>query len=414
MDIDKNKKEIQNKKIKNSIFKNVWLYVAKFRFSTNILKSIDFSNKPKYQRIQLRSEIVKFSKLYNSSRTKTYSLIFLLGIFVAIITLFLFKNTGIYTAGVTGVFQGLAGLIKSHMNNNSTDENTTRLVSNFVYWGLYFLTNIPLCIFAYKKISKKLAILTILYIAVNQCFGFILDLIPGVNNIKIFGDTSTGTIPEYIKFLHWDNAGSKTFSLFVYSIVAGFCIGIPYSIIYIVGASTGGSDVVSFYYAKIKNKNIGKSLIVINVCCTITSSLLGSFGAAFISSQKAVVLDGNPTHYVEAILSPNLVFSAISATVLGMIINIFFPKTRFVMIKIHSKKIEEIREHLILSHYSKGFSFYNIIGGYSLKEHKVLETTCMFIDLPRIIDIIRKVDKNALVTAIKISDIDGTMCVSSK
>ena len=49
-----------------------------------------------------------------------------------------------------------------------------------------------------------------------------------------------------------------------------------YTIVYALGGSTGGSDIVSIYYLKIKLKSLGEILIIINFFCVIMGSFIGS------------------------------------------------------------------------------------------------------------------------------------------
>ncbi|MBR2651279.1 hypothetical protein IKE96_00585 [bacterium] len=49
------------------------------------------------------------------------------------------------------------------------------------------------------------------------------------------------------------------------------------SCIYILGASSGGTDFMGFYYSKIKNKSIGNLLTIFNVISLVIGVILGSF-----------------------------------------------------------------------------------------------------------------------------------------
>lgn len=370
------------------------------------LDHVEKTSEHKFVEVDLRSDILKYSKLYKTSKRKTYLFVCLLGVIASLVTLFLFQNSGVYSSGVSGVFQGIARMIRSGLLvQNNLSVGTIDTIYNVFFWITYFLVNIPLCIFAYKKISKKFAILTILYIAVNQISGLLFNLIPGIGALDLLGNTSGNNIN--VNYLEWDDTGSRPFNLFIYTIIGAALIGWIYSILYILGTSTGGSDVISFYYAKVKNRNIAKTLVIVNVICTLSSALLGTFGAMCIQHQDQVFKSTSAVF--SAILSPNLVFSSLSAIIMGMVINNYFPRSKFITIKVYSTKTLEIRQKFIDSGYNHGFTIYNITNGYTLSQGHCLETTCMFIEIATVINIIRSIDNNAIVKVIPLTAVDGKM-----
>jgi uncharacterized membrane-anchored protein YitT (DUF2179 family) len=81
---------------------------------------------------------------------------------------FLIKNTGLYNSGLSGIVQGIARISDTFMIKNNVDTQTATLIFNLLFWVLYILINIPLFIFAYKKIGKTFANLTMVFVIVNS------------------------------------------------------------------------------------------------------------------------------------------------------------------------------------------------------------------------------------------------------
>jgi uncharacterized membrane-anchored protein YitT (DUF2179 family) len=73
----------------------------------------------------------------------------------------------------------------------------------------------------------------------------------------------------------------KALTLLLYGFVHGVFLSLIVSILYIVGASTGGTDFISFYFTN-KGKSLGKMLMTISFATTFVGCSLGSWMAAGI------------------------------------------------------------------------------------------------------------------------------------
>jgi len=364
------------------------------------------------QNVRFKSGIVKFSKLYDTTNlTKRYLLSFLFGIISGLATLFFIQNTGLYSPGLSGAIQGISRMVRTSI----TDPTIARNVYNFLFWGLYFIANIPLCIFAYFKVGKHFAILTILQITGAQITGLIISFIPGASDIMVFGSTVIdndpngyyeGLINNDIQLLDWSNTSqaAKIPSLIAYGFAAAVTDAIPISLNYIIGGSSGGTDVVSFYYARKKNKSIGTSLTYLNALTLVFGIIIGSFGAASMIDIKYATL--------ENFFSPNMVVSIMTTILMGLIYNHYFPKHKIIKVQVYSNKVREIRNHLIDENYSHALTINNTIGGYKWTSNQNIDTVCMYIELPELIYQIRKIDEDCLITTQRIIDVDGYMAVS--
>jgi uncharacterized membrane-anchored protein YitT (DUF2179 family) len=95
---------------------------------------------------------------------------------MSIATVLLVEVTGLYTGGFAACLQGIARLVYTAMMKHASGDNA-ELVANYVFnglfWGLYLLLNVPLTIFAFKKIGKSFAGLSLTYLVTLQLLGFV-------------------------------------------------------------------------------------------------------------------------------------------------------------------------------------------------------------------------------------------------
>lgn len=242
---------------------------------------------------------------------------------MGLVILFLLKNTGLYNSGLSAIGQGAARFIYTELRLANVDTNKANTIFNSLFWGLYFVLNLPFFIFGYLKIGKTFSLLTIVFLIFNTITGFALSLIPSVDNILILGDTiPKGVSPDQslvyngqnlfahygVYILPFDfNAkdgmiGSQPFVanqifdskldsvralfLLIYGIAYGLISAVCYGMVYVVGACTAGLDFVSIYYATVKQKSLGSFLIVFNSLSMIIGASLGSYASAgFIEAQ---------------------------------------------------------------------------------------------------------------------------------
>jgi uncharacterized membrane-anchored protein YitT (DUF2179 family) len=120
------------------------------------------------------SGIVKFARLYALNKTWIkYLIAVMLGLFMSISTVILVESTGLYTGGFGACFQGIARVAYVALSLKNVNPEVANIIYNALFWGLYVLLNIPLTIFAYFKINKQFAKLSVVYLFVLQGMGFV-------------------------------------------------------------------------------------------------------------------------------------------------------------------------------------------------------------------------------------------------
>lgn len=408
---------------------------------------------------------LKFKRLYNPKfRYSRYVIAAVIGIVMSFFSVLLVQSTGLYTGGFGAICQGIARLVYASLNINEVSSNETRLIIyNVLFWGLYLAINIPLIVFAYFKINKQFAILSVVYLVSMQGMGFVWGVIPQIADFKIFGLTNSiypqldnmkvqvnifaptwyPTIldnnnwvvdwDKLVKFkelvntsgfdTHWNQIRDTTdgraewiqnlvensnitnaFLLFLYCFGYSLISSLGYALVYILGGSTGGSDFITIYLSQEKNKNVGLMFIIVNAICMIIGITIGSYGAG-------VLIDSIHFSGAEFFFSANLFVSLLFIILNGVLMNKWFPWHKMTKIEIYSTKKQDVINELKAIGYTHPITIIEGTGGISGMKRDVLVTICMIVELPSVVRYVRLVDQDCLISSTPINDLDGNFTI---
>ncbi|MGL5640580.1 MAG: YitT family protein [Mycoplasmoidaceae bacterium] len=350
-----------------------------------------------------------------------YTIAVIVGILTALASMFLVRNMGLYSFGLSGIFQGVARIVKVTSSKYITDPQTIENIYNILFYGLYLLANIPLIIFSYFKLGKRFTYLSTIVIVLGNVIPILLGLIPGINDIYLFGhiEPNESLQANGVQLLTFFGDDLNKFGpLMIYAIVNGLITGGYIALILAVSGSTGGLDFISFFYSKKKGKPIGTILAYFNLVSVLVSIIIGSYIASgitdfnWVSNDPNENLDFAPTPFsYETLFSQNLVASIAMSIISSLTLNFLFPKDKKVKITIYSNKINEIRDYFYSQKFNHALTINKNIGGYSLEEKKSIEIVCLYMEIPILLDWIKKVDDQAFTTISSLLGIDGTLSV---
>ncbi len=345
-----------------------------------------------------------------------YLIAIIAGIISALASFFFVKNMGLYSFGLSGIFQGIARIVRVVFSKEITDPNTLDTIYNSLFYGLYLISNIPLIIFSFFKLGKHFTGLSTTVIVVSNVLPILIGLIEGANDVYLFGhiEPNEGLKHDQVQLLTFSGSDINKFgSLMIYGVVNGFLTGLFCALALAVSGSTGGLDFISFYYSKKKGKPIGTILAYFNLISVIISILIGSYIAAGITDFSWVgegKYNPSPFSY-QTFFSQNLVAS-ISMSIIGSLtLNFLFPKDKKVKLSIYSNKISEIRDYFYEQNFNHSLTINKNIGGYSLEEKKSIDIVCLYMEIPILIEWIKKVDDKALTTISSLLGINGQLNV---
>lgn len=369
------------------------------------------------KKIKLSQSFLHFSILHQINAFK-YQIILtiLISIIFAFFGVILVQNTGLYGMGVEGIGQAFARL-GSFLLSKYKDPKIGRIFYNILFWMFTLLMNVPLLIFSYFKISKKFCWLTTVFMVFSTLFGIVFSFIPKIDKLFIFGNLSQEGLDEIsafdIKIVFWNykNDAIKQLSLFLYAITWAIVQAMLASALFIIHSSSGGFDIIGIWYSKKFFKSVGTMFAILHLTSLIIANILGTYiptSLAAYDHEIVHVANWEPSLF----LSPNFIACIVMILTNGLIVNILFPKYNIVKVEIYSKKIDEINTLLQQSNkqvYTTSIS--KVIGGYSSKEQKVLNTTCLYFDAASLLRFVRKIDESAFFTITDIKKADGYIYV---
>ncbi|MDE6893912.1 MAG: YitT family protein [Malacoplasma sp.] len=366
-----------------------------------------------------KSTIGLFSKIYGRNDFKwRVGIIIIVGLLMSFTSLLFIQNTGVYISGTSGIFQGIARVVKMSLKKEGNlPEDTINLIYQIMFYVIYLTTNIPLIIFSFYKMGKKFTILSTIVVVLSNVVPLAINQIPGINNFFVFGDTripdtkidGVYAIPNAayrndLYLLNFEGLERElAISMFLYALFAGLINGLAYSMATAVGGSTGGLDFISFFFAYKKKKPIGPILLTFNVSSVLLSVTLGSFVSGGIAD------DSNWTF--QNYVSQNLMSGVIYTIVVITVLNVLFPKDKVVKIQIYCEDVMAIRNYLYSVNFNHSLTINTTTGGYSLQEKKNIEIICLYIEVPKIIRRLKEVKKDMMVTISPIKGIDGKLSV---
>jgi len=397
-------------------------------------KEINF-DKGVYKVGKVSAKGVPFAKLYFSKNIPLkYGLAAIMGFVFAVLALFLVKNTGGFSFGFSGLMQGIDRLIVYFIYKSGVSADKAKLAYSILFWGLILVANTPLFFFSWKKIGKRFTLLTLTFILTNSISGLLLDLIPGINNVFLFGDTTLYvvnnlpagytswiiklrdmginiipfSVPESLRILTvgdvtytiYDPANyAKPFFLLFAQLIYAFAGGCAFAVIYIIGGSTAGTDFISVYLSAKKGMNVSTAFFFINLACVTLASILGCYIPAALEIKECAGY--------QFFFSANLINTIISLLIFTLFFRKFYPRNKKYRVEVMSNNVDGIKKQLYFQHYVHATSLTDFTGGYEGKKIPAVMTICSTLELPLLLDIINTVDSNAIVDVTDVKYFQG-------
>ncbi len=273
-----------------------------------------------------------------------FSLVYVCGV------IWFLEPAKIYAGGVSGLSQLLRDVIYN-LSNGKVSLSLGLLTIVF---------NIPVFIIGWKGVSKRFVIYSAISVFSQAIF---LDIIP-------FVDFSEGRVL-------YGNDGL----IMLYALMGGILTAVPCALILKCGGSTGGIDILGQYLAFKKNISIGMVTLIINgllaICCGwIYGSALLCFYTIIRIIINSIVIDKIHNAYVHV--------SVEIITVMG----------------------EEVSRELT-TQLERGVTAYKAVGMYTHQEKMVLKTIISRFQLPKLVKIVKEVDKKSFITVTKVSGVIG-------
>ncbi len=286
----------------------------------------------------------------------------LVDIFSAFIFAFGFRSfiapTGavkLASGGVSGVSQIIEQIVELIIGKNLEAQTSHYLISI-----LYFAINIPVLILAWKGIGRRFAILTLINIAFVSLFNSI--------------------IPQELVANFAVNDDFISRALF-----AGICTGLSSSTAFVIGASGGGFDVISYWFSIKKSTSIGKYSFGINgVIITVFTVL------AYIQNHDSFVV---------------LLYTLVYCFTSSLIIDNIVKRNKKAQIQIFTTK--EDLPSLLISAFPHGCTVVDVKGAFSGTNLKMIIIDVSVNEVDKVIKLVRNEDEKSFVNVIPVNQVYG-------
>ena len=268
------------------------------------------------------------------------------------------EGSSIITGGVGGVTQVFYLLIR--IFGGQIDQLVLQSIC-------YFAFNIPILTFAYFKVGKRFAILSLINVALSSLF------------IQLFGGNFFG--------LHFDFTLAKEVATALQDqhltrvLFGGVCIGFASALAFKNEISCGGIDVFSYYFSLRKSTSVGKYATAINSCIIVTFSVL------------TIVLNKGQYAYIGFL---NFMYGILYLFVVMLVVDFINNRNKKVQIQIITS-IEGL-EHVLIANFPHSTTIVKGMGGYSHADKNILYMIVSSNEVKKVINLVRKVDPHSFIT----------------
>lgn len=265
--------------------------------------------------------------------------IMIIGVFLYVLAMNMFISpANLYTGGVTGIAQLIIAFASSAFGIQLS------------LGGLIFLLNVPLLYLAWRSIGKRFAVLSILTVVLQS---IILELVPMGN----FSD-----------------------DILLNAVFGGVLIGVGVGMILKIGASTGGTDIVSQY---------------------ISMKFNGSFGKYSFGINAVIILLAGITQGWETALY-TIISIYITSVVVDRIHTIHQNLTLYIVTSKEDEMIDAIQKQLY-----RGITVLEGRGAYTKNNKSVLMIVLSSYELYEALAVIKMVDDHAFTNVVRSEMVQG-------
>ncbi|WP_051677985.1 YitT family protein [Mycoplasmopsis opalescens] len=320
---------------------------------------------------------------------------------------------------------------------------------------LFILSNAPLLIIFFTKIKKSFTYYTLMFmvfqILVNYVLtrpvieSWIIDHITVTphwkNKIEFIlpGKTPQEALtylPEQIRngffkpeillsqnkeyFYVWVES-PESWPIFIDCVVGATFVGFGISLAWKFGGSTGGTDIIGYYYSTKKKKNVSSILATISVLLSIIFlitfgfatphhfSIEQNFDSGTLDTASNVIRYG--TNYT---IKPRLIIGArefstmLYILVIVSIMEIFYPKYKKVSMEIScGNNYEKVVEYFASVNYWHSYKITEHTSGYSHEKIYTISTTMLYFEAKLLLDDIKEIDHKLWIQIIPVNAVRG-------
>ncbi|WP_435129916.1 YitT family protein [Mycoplasma sp. 6243] len=297
---------------------------------------------------------------------------------------------------------------------------------------LYLAFNIPLFLIFGWRIKKSFIFLTLTFM-----------LFQILTNLFFTAPVISVGLQEFITFTE-RNEPTSNWSNIVYSFIGALFIALGISISWRSGGSTGGTDIIAYYFSVKSKKNVGHVLSIIGVATAITFLIIFAFlkpnylypnpldnegriitnianmpvykdnafinGSWDINKLKEIFnnknsVNGSGPHRIYFGIRELTTFLYI--LIVNVFIDILYPKYKKVDVTIISCNPEKVLAYFRLINYWHSYRIESYKSGYTGKQATKISTVMLILETPNIISDLKLIDPNIWISISRVKQVVG-------
>ncbi len=252
---------------------------------------------------------------------------------------------------------------------------------------IYLALNIPIILIFWRKIKRKFVYRTFFFLLTQAALGtifFIPEVRTAFSRILYIENVSNAPDPDLaLRQLSWP--------ILVLALIGSGFVGMAVAISWKFGGSTGGTDVIVYYFSSKQKKSVGGIMFAIS-----TLMILISFAISVPLNSEM------KEHWLITLVST---FAYMGITT--VIVNRVYPKYSKVRVQIHSSKHKELLKMLKDSNYPHAYLIKSYISGYDGEKKIHIETAILLLEVKQLLKNVYAVDPHAWVSESKIRRVWG-------
>ena len=267
----------------------------------------------------------------------------------------------IITGGVSGVSQNIAIIFKLIFGFLPPD--------NLIPSVAYFVINIPLLIFAFFKIGKRVGIFSLITVGLTSLF---ISLFSQADFSKVIADSDILNHDTLTRVL-----------------IGAICTGASSAVAFVGDISCGGLDIISYYISNKKSTSIGKYSIAINTLIIATYSLLK--------------LADVPGQWEISVFS--MLYSIIYLFICGLVIDFIHLRNKKILLQIITSN--EKMSDILLANFPHGATISRATGAYTHADREIIWMVVSSNEVKRFVKVARKVDQHVFISSVPVNQVYG-------
>lgn len=304
----------------------------------------------------------------------TYALAFRLFISPSLETLAMRSGTQIIFVGggVSGLSQNFVKLIYDVFGLQIIARNVLQSI-------LYFLLNIPVFILGWLKIGKRFTIFSIINVALASLF---ISIIPH----------------SWEQMVLYDSQLTRT-------LYAGILAGFSAAIAFKGNVSSGGMDIISYYFANRKSEGVGKYNVTFNL---VVVSFYFVLNLLHPSTNLDVSADPSITNVNIAITS--FIMSVTYLVMNSFVIDLINVRNKKAQVQVITSNDELAK--ILISNFPHGATTVKGVGVYSNNEKTIIYMTVSSTEVTDLVHLIHQVDAHAFINVTDLRQVFGKFYIT--